>query len=146
MLENTWNVSKRKMFDLPRETHRFFIEKLSQTQHLKVFLIKRFLSFTEKIVSSKKKALKNMFHETKLDCRSVTGLNLRRIMLLMNKNHIGEISYSDANHLTYKEVPPNEEWKVGFVKDITEIKHGQVILEGFSTKELDTMLFELCTK
>ena len=48
-VENTYNSSVRIMCNLPRETHRFFIEPLTDTIHLKSILIKRFLSFIEHI-------------------------------------------------------------------------------------------------
>ena len=44
-LENTWNVSFKRMFDLPMETHRYLVEPVSDQMHLKKILIKRFLSF-----------------------------------------------------------------------------------------------------
>ena len=33
-LEKSWNVSQRIMLDLPRKTHRYFIEPLSDTKHI----------------------------------------------------------------------------------------------------------------
>ena len=32
-LEKTWNKSVRRMFDLPRETHCYLVEPLSETAH-----------------------------------------------------------------------------------------------------------------
>ena len=61
MLENSWNISIRKMFDLPREAHRYLIEPLSETQHIKSVLMKRFLSFCQQIKQSSKNALRNVF-------------------------------------------------------------------------------------
>ena len=87
-----------------------------------------------------------MLNEIKRDCRSVTGLNLRRILSLMNKNDVGDLFSNDANNLVYKEIPPNEEWKIGFMKEITEIKYGEFTLEGFTKEELDVMLFEICVQ
>ena len=49
MIENTWNVSMRLMLDIPRETHRYLIEPLSGTSHVKSILVKRFLTFLEQI-------------------------------------------------------------------------------------------------
>ena len=40
MLEKSWNTDTREMFQLPSETHTFFIEELSHKQHFKGFLIK----------------------------------------------------------------------------------------------------------
>ena len=54
MVENTYNSSVRIMRNLLRETHRFFIEPLTDTIHLKSILIKRFISFIEHIKNSTK--------------------------------------------------------------------------------------------
>ena len=52
----------------------------------------------------------------------------------MNKNDVDELKSNDANTLIYKEIPPNEEWKMGFVKEITEIKYGEFTQKGFTRK------------
>ena len=54
MLENTWNVSFRRMYDLPMQTHRYLVEPVSGQEHVKKQLIKRFLSFIKQIEKSKK--------------------------------------------------------------------------------------------
>jgi hypothetical protein len=33
MLENTWNLSMRIMYDLPVETHRYFVEAVCEKPH-----------------------------------------------------------------------------------------------------------------
>ena len=58
MVENTWNVSVRLMLDVPRETHRYLVELLSNTAHIKQVLVKRFLSFLDQIRKSDKTATK----------------------------------------------------------------------------------------
>ena len=54
-LEKTWNVSQRIMLGIPRNSHQYFIEPLSQTQHIKFSLLKRFLKFVESMALSKKR-------------------------------------------------------------------------------------------
>ena len=44
-LEKSWNVSVRRMFDLPRETHCYLIEGVSEQEHVRILLAKRFLNF-----------------------------------------------------------------------------------------------------
>ena len=51
MLENSWSVSFRCKYNLPRSTHRYFMESITEMPHLKQILIKRFLSFVEQIKS-----------------------------------------------------------------------------------------------
>ena len=79
MISSTWNVATRVMCNLDRRTHRYFIEPLGERQHIKSHLIKRYVNFTKKIVTSTKTQLVNMYHVIKSDCRSTTGRNIRRI-------------------------------------------------------------------
>ena len=84
-LENTYNLSLKIMWDIPRETHRYFIEHLSEHRHIKFILLKRFLRFLKQIEKSSKSAIKSLLSICKNDCRSITGKNLRKIMLMCDK-------------------------------------------------------------
>jgi hypothetical protein len=48
MIENTWNTSCRIMYELPLETHRYFVESVSGVPHARKLLYRRFqLNFQE---------------------------------------------------------------------------------------------------
>ena len=79
---STFNRSVKIMLDLPWATHRCLIEPLTETQHRSKVLIKRYLSFIEK---SEKMSLKQLLRLSRRDVRTVTGHNLRPIMLLAGK-------------------------------------------------------------
>ena len=145
MLENSFNLSIKSMFDIPRESHRYFIEGLTQKPHLKATLIKRFLSFTNQIMESSKIALKNLFDIVKDDTQSVTGNNLRKTMLLLNKASIEDLKPNDTNEIEYRQIPETERWKLDIVKEITDIKFGVQTLESFPHEELDIILDYICT-
>ena len=51
----------------------------------------------EKIKNSGKVALKMLMMEASKDVRSVTGSNLRNIMLLVGKNRVEDIKLDDLN-------------------------------------------------
>ena len=76
MIENTWNVSIRKIFNLHRETHRYFIEPVSGVAHIRFALFKRFLKFTTSLANSSKLSVTNLFMTLKRDTSSTTGMNL----------------------------------------------------------------------
>ena len=84
-MENSYNVSFMIMFDRPRETHKYLLEPVSGEVHFKKVLVKRFLTFTDSLKSTKKIALKNMFDIINNNCQSVTGANLYRISKLVIK-------------------------------------------------------------
>ena len=118
------------MLDIPRESHKYFIEPLSGESHIRKVLIKRFLSFTEHIKRSSKKLPEKLFELIKNDVSSVTGSNLRNIMLLLNKKTIEELNPSDAENIIYCPVEDENKWKIEMTKDL--------FIEGFSLKEKRT--------
>ena len=145
MLENSWNASVKIMFDLPVETHRYIIEPLSQTRHLKNVLIDRFLSFVEQIEKSAKNVPKQLLTFIKKDVRSTTGANLRNILHLTNQTDIEEIKRHDVKLLKYKEIDPEDNWKLAMIKEITDVKFNQLDVENFEMKELEEILEFICT-
>ena len=79
-LEKSWNVSQRMMLNLPRTTHRYFLEPLSKTPHIIKSLKRRFINFIYKIRTSQKDVLRTVLHEIEHDCRSTTGRNIRNLL------------------------------------------------------------------
>ena len=73
-LEKSWNVSQRIMLNLPRTTHRYFIEPLSKTLHITKSLKKRYINFISKVRTSRKDVLRRVLREIENDCRSTTRI------------------------------------------------------------------------
>ena len=142
--EKTWNISFRVMFNLHRETHRYLVEAVSEEPHIKTILIKRFLSFIKQIKSSEKVALKVLYNTIKDDTQSITGNNLRRILLLTDKVSIDDPEPIDGDEIIYSKVPDKESWRVGFVKELIYIKYGDYEVMGFSHKEIEDILDDVC--
>ena len=103
----------------------------------------RFLGFISRIRNSKKKCLKNLLNTIEYDARSVTGGNLRKIVL-QNQD-------CDMKNLTplhgfseYRSTPEGSEYKVHFINDILEIRENQQYSD-ISLNEIDNILGFLCT-
>ena len=144
-IESSYNRSVKVMLDLPLATHRSMIEPLTETKHIKLVLIKRFLGFMEKIQQSDKKAIKMLRQEAMADVWSVTGSNYRHIMLLLGKSSIKDVKLGDTEKLSYIMMEEMDRWKVNLIKEIIDIKAGMMEVPGFELKELDTLLCHLCT-
>ena len=142
-LESTCNRSVKIMLDLPWGTHRYLIEPLTGEPHVSRALVKRYLSFINKVEESKKTPLKSLLNIARNDVRSTTGSNLRKIMLLSGRNRIEDLKDVD---IPYHAVPPDEAWRIGFVKEIVDLKHGELEVPGLLKKELDSILEYLCTQ
>ena len=118
---------------------------MSNVPHIKSVLIKNFLSFIEQIKKSDKTVSKILLDTIKYDVNSVTGANLRKIKHLVNKNSIDELSPKDARSILYQPVPKDEEWRIGMVREIVDIRNQEASLQEFTWKELEYILEYVCT-
>ena len=143
-LENSWNVSIRLTYDLPFQTHRYLIEPISEHIHLKKILIRRFLSFIQQIKHSKKNIPKQLLNIIQHDTRSVTGSNIRKILLLTGKDDISNVSKYDIDNIVYAEISDENKWRVDLIKEITDVKYNQLNIEGFSVEECNEILEYAC--
>ena len=141
-LEKSWNVSQRIMLNLPRTTHRFFLEPLSETMHIVKSLKKRFINFISKIRESKKHVLRRVLHEIENDCRSTTGRNIRKLCLEYKVSKLADI---DINENQYKEIPEGDDWKIGMVDEINNLKNGCLEIVEFTVEEVDEICKFICS-
>ena len=145
MVEKSWNVSFRITYKLPRNTHRYFVEPVSNVPHIKSILIKNFLSFIDQIKHSNKIVSKVLLNTIKYDVNSVTGSNLRKIVQLVNKKSIDELSPEDARKIVYQPVPIDDEWRIGMLKELLDIRNHDASLQEFTWEELEDILEFVCT-
>ena len=118
---------------------------MSGVPHIKSVLIKNFLSFINQIKNSDKTVSKVLLEVIKLDVNSVTGSNLRSIMNLVNKTSIEDLDPQDSKSVVFHPVPINEEWRIGLVKEIIDIRNQVFHLEGFTADEVNHILDFVCT-
>ena len=144
--ESSYNRAVKLMFDLPLATHRHLIEPISGQRHLKIILISRFMGFLGQIRSSKKIIPKMLLNTIKEDTRSITGSNLRKIMLSSNENSVNFLTKSGAEKISYHPTTDDEKWKEMIVKEIIEVKNEQLEVSGFSSEELDDILEHICVR
>ena len=107
-------------------------------------LIKRFLSFLKQILRSKKTIPKELLNSIQKDTRSTTGGNIRRILLLTKKESIDQISDEDIENIEYAKMSDDDMWRVNMIKEVTDVKFGQLTIEGFSIEECEEMLQFAC--
>ena len=91
-------TSPKELFALSRETHKYLIQPISKTRHIKISLMKRYIRFSKKFSTSEKNAARNLFNSARKHCQSNTGYNLRKIMhhnadLVDDFTKIPDISY-----------------------------------------------------
>ena len=112
---------------------------------MKKLLIKRFLSFILQKKKSEKLLPKQLLRLIKNDTRSITGGNLRRILLLVKRSKVEEISKEDIENIEHAKLNDEEYWRVNLLREITNMKFGQVAFKGFSNEECKKSLQFACT-
>ena len=143
-MEKTWNVSIRQTFGLPKETHRYLIEPVSNSMHLKKLLILRFMSFLNQIEASKKVVPNNLLKTIRFDTRSVTGKNIRMITLLTGRDMFSNVNKDDISRLSYFPIDENETWRVSLISEIIESREKNLDVPGFNDDELSEILNYAC--
>ena len=71
---------------------------------------------------------------------------MRNMMLLFNKNTIDDIEEKDITEYVYAPVDKKDEWKIQILKELIDVKNGELELENICTEEVDTMIVSLCTE
>ena len=143
-LENSYNVSVRIMLGLPQNTHRYLVQPLANGVHVKQVFARRFLNFCEKLSKSKKAVVRDTFEKTKFNIKTTTGKNLAELGHLLNKS-VKDLSPSDAGNIVFAKVDDENQYKIDFIKEIIDVKHGNLEVDGFSQDELEELLEFLCT-
>ena len=133
----TWNVSIRRMYRLDRTTHKYFIEPISCTPHIKISMLKRFFRFTENLKCSDKSCAKNVFNCLKYDCRSTTGRNLRMIANMTEKASCDFIIPQTIDKIRYVPyVNDMTEAKIEAVRELIAIRDGKKVLRQWNKDEV----------
>ena len=145
MIENSWNVSFRIMFNLPRTTHRYFVEPISKMTHIKFTIMKNFLNFLKQIQNGSKTVAKVLLNIVKNDVRSTTGSNIKGILQMMNKESISQINISEIRDQTFAEIPVGSEWRIPVLEELLSVRDGNSEMENFTNKDIQNMIDFICS-
>ena len=78
------------------------------------------------------------------DVRMTTGANLRFIMILTGPNRVKDLKPVKVD-FQYHKVEKTDEWKIGCVKELVNVKQEELNVAGMVYEELDEILEYLCT-
>ena len=139
-LEKTWNVSARLLLGLPRRTHKYLIEPLTETPHIVKSVYSRFLKFLNSIADGKKNSLKRVLETIKTDVRSTTGNNLRHLMLKTENFCEKELQRHEE---PYEAIPITETWRIQMIKELIDARSGD-LSTILTKKEIDDIAEFIC--
>jgi hypothetical protein len=86
---------------------------------------------------------KQLLNTIQNDTRSITGSNIRKILLLTSKESIEQITDFDIE-IEYAKMSDENRWRVNIIKEITDVKFGQLTINGFSEEECEEILQFAC--
>ena len=81
MLENSWTVAVRHMWNLPYNSHKYLAECLGGV-HAHTMLIQRYVKFLQMIQKSSKMAVQYLYQSVKNNVETVTGKNIPYLVKL----------------------------------------------------------------
>ena len=123
------------------------MEPLAGTRHMKIKLIKNYLGFIKRIKTSSKPVLRQLYSIASKDVRTVTGSNLRNILLLTDLANIEQLQPGSVDSIFYHKVVEKETWRINMMKELLDLKHGNLIIpDEWSSDELDLILKFVCTQ
>ena len=136
-LINSWSVSVREMWNLPRDAHRAFIEPLGGT-HAQTLIYTRYVGFIQSIRKSNKMAVVYLLEKVVNDLNTMTGQNVRHILDESQERNIFSINKAEFKKKhKFHEAPTNDAWKVNLIKEITDINHSVLVLSGDKPEEVE---------
>ena len=142
----SWNRMIRNIWNVPNTTHRYLIEIISNSNHIKLCIFKRYLTFINSLKTSKKKSLASLANNASNDKHSITCQNLDYISNECNLD-AHNANPSEVLQSEYHEVPVDEVWRVEAIKELLEIRNGNLILgnDQFSKDDITDMIDLIAT-
>ena len=139
------------MWNLPRATHRRFIEPLGGI-HAKTMLYTRFIKFIQSIGKGNKSAPIYLLETIKHNTQTITGRNVKLILQETDETNIEKIKCEDIKKkIKLSELKDSEKWKIESIKELTNIKHKNMYIvdengeDFFTDKEIEFMIDDIAT-
>ena len=111
------------IYDLDYGTHNYLIEGLTDGRQAKQIIYKKYINFLGSIAKNRRHEIVQLLDIVKDTCMSVTGSNLRRILLESEARVIpGKTKgFELANYRVHK-TPVGEEWRLPLLVSLLEIR------------------------
>ena len=126
-LTRSYNTAIKLLWDLPHQTHKNFVEQLTDCPHLQSMLHSRYVGFSKSLLFSKKLEVRLLFNLCKYDLTTVTGTNLKKLMTTYECSSIENL-IDTKSQISMKSVHPMKEedqWKVLLLEDLVELRDGR---------------------
>ena len=120
---SSWNVNLRAIYDLDYGTHRYLLEGLTEGRHAQQIIYKKYINFLRAIATNRRQCLRNLLKSVSTTCTSVTGANLRRILLDTGVYiNPGQTKGFVLNNYIVHKTPVDQEWRIPLLVSLLRIR------------------------
>ena len=145
-LESTFNQSIKIMADLPYATHRYLVGHMAGG-HMLTKIIRNYLGFIKRVKESPKYVMKQLLSLASDDVRSVTGSNLRNILLWTKVMKVEDLHPNVMNSIQYHSIDEHQMWRIGLIHELVSIKYGHLSPpDGWTELDFQDILDITCTQ
>lgn len=141
----SWNVAIRILFDVPRDTHRYFIETISNVLHVKTALCSRFVQFYDRLRNCSKLSIRLLVNLSKGDHRTFICSNLTNIARECNTEIMSLCKNYVKSNLKFADVPDDQQWKVPILVELLNVRSNNLMINDFANRETTDMINFLCS-
>ena len=152
-LINSYNVSTRAIWEVPRETHKYIVGELAG-RHMLTNMFTNRVGFYKRLESSRKINVMSLFRITANDLRTTTGSSMRRIR---NEGVEVKLLTYDSDPLSLDigmfrrihrqcNVPESELYRIGVLSDLLGLRTQYSYFEEdqFSIDDIEEMIKNIC--
>jgi len=143
-LYSSWNMAVKVLFDLPRETHRYFIEPISENMHLKSLLCSRYVSFYTSLQKSMKLSIRFLANISVNNVQTVLGNNMFNIAHECNVDICDLSSNIVKKNMHFSRITEDSLWKVDFIKELMDLKAENLFIPGFDNTDIQDIFRFIC--
>lgn len=133
------------MFDVPRDTHRFLIEPISNVPHVKTVLCSRFVQFYDSLLKCSKLSLRLLVNLSKGDHRTFLHCNLTDIARECNTDIMSLCKNYVKHNLKFSNVPDDQLWKIPILNELLNVRSNDLMINDFAIHETTDMINFLCS-
>ena len=124
-LYTSWNRAIRILFDVPYDTHRYFIEPISDSFHIKTMLCSRYVSFYDSLCKSSKLCIRILNYLCKNDLTTVHSRNLYNISNECSIPIHALSKQSVKKSIMNSQKPDNAQWRIPILKELINLENCQ---------------------
>ena len=112
-------MNLRILYDLPFDTHCWVVEELSGGKHFKQMIYSRFLKYLSVLRKNKRSFIRTLYTIVQADVRTLTGSNIRRVLLDTNLDPRSSSKYLLSDWRAYE---PADTWTVPLLASLLEMR------------------------